>query len=142
MDTSILFYILFGTSLLGIGVVLALFKGILRLKVDDAKAANIAKAIYQGAMTFLWEEYRVIAVVILIIAAILAKFLGVIHAGSFLFGAILSLSTGLIGMKAATLANVRTTIAAKNQVNMLHLWLHSLVAVSWVLRLQVLVCLV
>jgi K(+)-stimulated pyrophosphate-energized sodium pump len=106
--------IIAAAGLLGIGVMLFLFNKITSIPVDHEKATSIAKAIRDGAMTFLLEEYKIIAVVALIVAVILGYFMSPLAAGAFIFGALLSLSTGFIGMRAATLANVRTTMAAKN----------------------------
>lgn len=106
--------IIAAAGLFGIGVMLFLFNKITSIPVDHEKATSIAQAIRDGAMTFLIEEYKIIAVVALIVAVILGYFMSPLAAGAFIFGALLSLSTGFIGMRAATLANVRTTMAAKN----------------------------
>ncbi|MGC2310287.1 MAG: sodium-translocating pyrophosphatase [Candidatus Babeliaceae bacterium] len=100
-------------GLIGLCIVWLLFNRIRSLKVDNARAAHIAKAIQTGAMTFLAEEYRVIAIVVAVLAVLLTYFGNMFAALSFLIGAALSLMTGFIGMCAATLANVRTTLAAQ-----------------------------
>ncbi len=100
--------------LLGLAIVAGLMAYIRSIKVDDAKAQHIASAIRSGAMTFLWEEYKVISFVVAIIALLLSYFGSVMAAAAFIAGSVLSLSTGFIGMCAATDANVRTTLAAKN----------------------------
>ncbi|MGB8367185.1 MAG: sodium-translocating pyrophosphatase [Candidatus Babeliales bacterium] len=110
------FFIFAGIASLGFIVVAGLFKAIQRLHVDDPKAAKIARAIFQGSMTFLREEYRIIAVVIVIIAGLLATVMkSPLAALLFTCGSLSSMLTGYIGMRAATLANVRTTIAAKEK---------------------------
>ena len=53
-----------GATLIGFLVVLYLFGRVRSLHVDDAKALHIAAAIRKGAMTFLKEEYKVIAIVV------------------------------------------------------------------------------
>jgi K(+)-stimulated pyrophosphate-energized sodium pump len=106
----------FGVALLGFAVVIFLLGAIKRLPVDHDKARFIADAIHDGAMTFLQEEYKIIAIAVVIIALILAFVLkSVIVPALFIFGAIFSMVTGFVGMVAATLANVRTTISAKNK---------------------------
>ena len=65
-------------------------------------------------MTFLYEEFKVIAAVVAVVAAALYWYITPLVALTFVIGALLSLLTGFIGMRAATAANVRTTIAAKN----------------------------
>ena len=101
------------TGLVGVAVVAWLFYKILRIRVDNEKAAHIAGAISQGAMTFLFVEYRIISVVVLVVAALLAYLFSPLAAGVFAVGALCSSITGFLGMRAATLANVRTTMAAK-----------------------------
>jgi K(+)-stimulated pyrophosphate-energized sodium pump len=110
------FIAIFATGIFGLGVVATLFKNIISIKVDNPVAQKIANAIAQGAMTFLKEEYKVISFAAALVAVALSFFLGHWAALSFVGGAILSLTTGFIGMRAATYANVRTTMAAKNQV--------------------------
>ena len=109
------FLIFVGAGICGLLVVLGLFVKIKSLCVDDKKANRIADAISEGAMTFLQEEYRLISVVVALVAGVLWYYFSPISAGVFIAGSILSLITGYIGMKAATLANVRTTMAAKQE---------------------------
>ncbi len=104
-----------GTTLIGFLVVLYLFGRVKSLKVEDAKALHIAAAIRNGAMTFLKEEYKVIGIVVAVLIPILIFSLGWLAALLFVVGALMSLLTGFIGMNAATQANVRTTMAAKQK---------------------------
>ena len=103
------------TGLFGIIVMIYLFNKITSITVDNEKANSIAQAIRDGAMTFLAEEYKIICAVALVVAAVLAYFMSIFAALTFIFGASLSLLAGFIGMRAATLANVRTTMAAKEK---------------------------
>lgn len=83
---------------------------------------TIAGHIARGAQAFLNREYRVIAVFVLSVAAILV-FTGLLSdsdtgqspmvAVSFFVGAFCSGAAGFIGMRVATKANVRTTNAAR-----------------------------
>ncbi len=101
-------------SLLGFGVVAILFYSIAKLPVSHPKAKQISDAIHAGAMAFLREEYTVIVVVVAIVALILAMiFKNILAAMIFISGALISMLVGFIGMMAATKANVRTTLAAK-----------------------------
>lgn len=102
-------------ALFGIGIVALLMQKIKSIRVDQEKAAHIAQAIRQGAFTFLQEEYKIILLVVAVLTLGGAILGGLTVALAFLSGAILSMSTGLIGMNAATLANVRTTLAARNE---------------------------
>jgi len=110
------FLIFTGIASIGLLVVATLLFSIQQLRVDNEKAAHIAKLIHNGAMTFLREEYKIIAFVVIIIAGILGFLLkNPLAALLFTSGSMLSMLTGWIGMRAATVANVRTTIAAKEK---------------------------
>lgn len=111
-----LFHLLFVTAVaLGCVSVAFLMHLITRTRVDDLKAAKIALAIRDGAMAFLWEEYKIIVGVIAVLCVVLGFYLSWLESGAFIGGAVLSLTTGFIGMNAATQANIRTAMAAKNQ---------------------------
>jgi K(+)-stimulated pyrophosphate-energized sodium pump len=97
----------------GFAMVAMLYSKIAAIAVTDKKAEHIAGAIHEGAMTFLAEEYRIILIVVALIAAVLGWFSSITLAGVFALGSVFSLVTGYLGMLAATKANVRTTMAAK-----------------------------
>lgn len=116
MSIDMLYALLAGAGFLGLGVMGFLYRKILSVEVTDAKAAKIAASIRLGAMTFLKEEYKLIVLAACLVSAVLWYFSSnVVIAGAFLFSSTLSMLTGFIGMRAATSANVRTTMAAKNQ---------------------------
>ncbi len=102
-----------GVGLVGLLTVWALLRQISSYHVTHEKAAHIAEAIRAGAMTFLKEEYRVILIVDVIAVILLAFFSSFLSAACFFIGSLLSLLAGAIGMHAATRANVRTTMAAR-----------------------------
>jgi len=108
------FLIFGGAAIGGLIVVISLLSRISSITVNNKKAERIAEAIRDGAMTFLREEYRLISVAVVAVAVVLGYFFSPLAAGIFVLGAIFSSMTGLLGMKAATMANVRTTMAAKN----------------------------
>ncbi len=107
--------ILIIASVVGLLVVFLLARRVAALPVDDEKAAAIARAIRLGAMTFLREEYRIIALVVLVGVLLLGWFSSPWAAAAFATGSILSLLTGYIGMRTATTANVRAALAARDQ---------------------------
>ncbi len=85
------------------------------------RMVRIAENISDGAMAFLKAEYRVLAIFVVVVAAILmftadaatsSYMIGV----SFILGAICSALAGFIGMRVATKANVRTTNAARESL--------------------------
>jgi K(+)-stimulated pyrophosphate-energized sodium pump len=77
---------------------------------------RIAGYIREGSMAFLRRQYQVLAVYAVVVFVAIGIGLGWLAGGSFLLGAFLSLLAGFIGMRAATLANVRTTEAARTGV--------------------------
>ena len=108
------FMILFVTAGLGFLTVIGLMRAITGIPVTHVKALQIADAIRTGAMTFLREEYKIIACAIIPLAFLLAYLFDTPLAGiTFVAGALGSMTTGLIGMWAATAANVRTTVQAQ-----------------------------
>ena len=85
---------------------------------DEMK--EIAGYIREGAMAFLNREYRVLAVFVVVVAALLAvanfsRGTSLV-AVSFIVGALCSGLAGFFGMRVATLANVRTTAAARSSI--------------------------
>jgi len=96
------------------GLVLAglIYLGIRKLPMGTDVMKDIAEQIHEGAMAFLKKEYTYLAVFIVVVFGLLFWQLNMQTALSFLFGTICSMTAGLIGMEAATQANVRTAQAA------------------------------
>ena len=102
------------------GAVALLFTFIKSKAVDKAdpgseRMKRIAGNITDGAMAFLRAEYRILLMVVIAVAVMLAAFYSDTRliALSFVVGAICSALAGFIGMKVATKANVRTANAAQ-----------------------------
>jgi len=104
-----------GASCAGFALIYFLMQKINQQQVADERASRIADAIRIGAMTFLREEYRVIFYVVFPILVLLGYFGSLYASACFFAGSFFSLTCGLIGMHAATRANVRTTMAAKEK---------------------------
>ncbi len=90
-------------------------------EVGTERMAKIAKAIADGAMAFLKAEYRVLAFFVVLVAILLGisgntADSSPLIALSFIIGAICSALAGMIGMRVATKANVRTTNAARSSL--------------------------
>ena len=78
----------------------------------NARMQEIASAIAEGANAFLMSEYKILAIFIVVLFALIAVFINIGTAVCFLFGALFSIAAGFCGMKVATKANVRTANAA------------------------------
>ncbi|NLG34701.1 MAG: sodium-translocating pyrophosphatase, partial [Lentisphaerae bacterium] len=77
---------------------------------------EIGAAVREGAMAFLSREYRVLALVVVLVAVLLAVINSgpvKLVAGAFVFGAFCSALSGFFGMRVATASNMRTTHAAR-----------------------------
>jgi len=86
----------------------------------------IGKWVADGAMAFLKQEYRVLAIFVVAVAVLLgvsnqmvgaAQNTNGIIAVSFILGALCSALAGFFGMKTATAANIRTASAARKGLN-------------------------
>jgi len=117
-----LVYILPVAGLVGLLYTFIRSSWVSRQEVGEQRLADIAKNIADGAMAFLKAEYRILSIFVIAVAVLLA-FKGMREANSnywvalsFIVGAISSAVAGLIGMRVATKANVRTTNAAKNSL--------------------------
>tara|TARA_Y100000310_G_scaffold129836_1_gene129014 strand:+ start:6514 stop:8460 length:1947 start_codon:yes stop_codon:yes gene_type:complete len=105
-------YELFIAPLLAFITVYILNGQINKADPGNKEMQEISGAVRQGAMAFLKSEYKILAGVVVILAVLLAVFLNIQTAVSFLFGAITSVAAGFIGMLTATKSNVKTTQAA------------------------------
>ena len=73
---------------------------------------NIASAISEGARAFLFSEYKVLAVFIVVLFILIGLFINWGTAICFVIGACCSILAGFFGMNTATKANVRTAQGA------------------------------
>ena len=97
----------------GLVFAMRLYKGIVRRPTGDELMTSIAAEIQLGAMTYLRAQYVKIGIFALVVAILLSVQHGFDTSLAFLLGALASAAAGLVGMYAATKANVRVTAAAR-----------------------------
>ncbi|MGB2478588.1 MAG: sodium/proton-translocating pyrophosphatase, partial [Candidatus Poseidoniaceae archaeon] len=104
-----------GAALVGLIVAFVLYKKNDSIEIEDKKVAEITQEIQDGAMAFLWAEYKILSIFVVIVAGLLYADTGDIYTPvAFLAGAVASVLAGFSGMRAATSANGRTAMAAKS----------------------------
>ena len=99
-----------------VALLFAFYKIALVSKQDAGteRMKEIAAAINDGAKAFLFAEYKILAIFVVVLFIAIGLGLGSwITALCFLFGALFSILAGYIGMNVATKANVRTANAAR-----------------------------
>ena len=103
----------------GLIIAFILLSRIVRYPGGEGKVAKIAEKIHRGAMVFMKREFLLISIFALVIGGALFLFqkpeYGRAQSLAFFLGALSSSLAGFIGMYTATKANVRTTLAAKNE---------------------------
>ncbi|HNF49959.1 MAG TPA: sodium-translocating pyrophosphatase [Chitinophagales bacterium] len=118
-----LFFVVPAMGLFGLLITFVKFNWVKKQDAGDANMKELAGYIADGAIAFLKAEWKILTY-FGIIAAVLLAVLGFaggegsspVIALAFLTGAIFSATAGYIGMKVATLANVRTTQAARTSL--------------------------
>ena len=90
------------------------FLTVKRRSPGNSEMRGVAGLIRVGAMAFLYREYRILALFVIVVGVLIGWKLGMPMAICFAVGAICSILAGWFGMQAATLANSRTSEAARS----------------------------
>jgi len=111
LDTYLLVSTLAGAVALLFAYFLA--SGIAKADAGTDRMKEIAGYIHEGAMAFLFREYRYLVVFAALVFIVLSVFINWQTAVCFIAGALCSVLAGYFGLQVATRANVRTTQAAR-----------------------------
>ncbi len=94
------------------------FYGVKKLNAGTPLMQEIAGAIQEGADAFIRHEYKVIFSIAILIAILLGVVVSWYTGVSFILGALMSASAGWVGMKIATIANVRVSNTARETTSL------------------------
>ena len=123
MDYNVLFWFVPAASVLALAFAAYFYKQMKAESEGTERMAYIAKAVRQGAMAYLKQQYKVVSVVFVCLAAVFAVMAYVFKIQNewvpfaFLTGGLFSGLSGFFGMKTATYASARTANAARNSMN-------------------------
>ena len=97
----------------GLVATMATFFALKKQPAGTAAMQGLASQIQVGAMAFLRAEYMVLLPFLIIVAVLLSMAVGTKTGIAYILGGLASVAAGWIGMKGATIANVRTAEAAR-----------------------------
>jgi K(+)-stimulated pyrophosphate-energized sodium pump len=100
-------------GLVGLVATAATYLGVKRQPDGSQPMKDLAEQIHLGAMAFLKAEYVILLPFLLVIAILLGLAIDPKTGVAYLIGGLCSIASGWIGMQGATIANVRTTEAAR-----------------------------
>ncbi len=110
-------------ALAGLAYALMLVKQVRTADQGTTRMQEIARAVREGANAYLYRQFRVVGVLIVLITVVLffaAKASGAVpeiawgRAVAFLIGSTFSATVGFVGMRLATTGNLRVAAAAKS----------------------------
>ncbi len=106
-------YLALASALAGLGLAFYYFGLVKKESPGNPRMVELMEEIALGARAFLKQEYTYVAVFVVVMAVLVGAVVAPLGALSYIFGAFLSALAGYIGMTVATMANARTTEAAR-----------------------------
>ena len=110
---TIWYIVIFGIVAVTICYILFNYFRIKKMPEGNEEMKEMAGIIRSGAKAFMKTEYRTIAIVVAAVALVFSLFVEKTSGITFLIGALMSSSVCILGMSAATYANVRTANKAQ-----------------------------
>lgn len=120
---SNLFWMVPASAAITLGVAFFLFRQMKTKSEGTEKMKKIALYVRRGAMAYLKQQYKIVLIVFICIAAVFAVLAYVLRVqnpwvpGAFLTGGFFSALAGFFGMRTATQASARTAHAARESLN-------------------------
>ena len=121
-DLTVLMYVVLAASVLALGFAYFFYRSMLGKDEGTELMKTIASHVRKGAMAYLKQQYKVVTIVFLVLAAVFAIMAyfnlqnGIVWF-AFLTGGFFSGLAGFFGMKTATYASARTANAARQSLN-------------------------
>ena len=106
-------YLALFSALAALGLAVFFFLDVKKASPGDERMVQLMTQIQDGARAFLKQEYTWVSVFVVVLAILIALLIAPTAAVSYVLGAVLSAVAGYVGMTVATMANARTTEAAK-----------------------------
>lgn len=110
-------WIIVAICVLTIAYVVFNYIRIKRMEEGTERMIKMSGIIREGANVFLKKEFTTIGIVVLVIAVLLSLFIEKFSGITYVFGALMSSTVCVLGMKSATYANVRTANTAKKTMS-------------------------
>ncbi len=119
---SNIFFLVPFAAIVAMGFALYFFKQMMRESEGTDTMKKIAQYVRDGAMSYLWQQYKVVSIVFVVLALVFTvmAYFGLQNAWvpfAFLTGGFFSALAGFFGMKTATYASARTAHAASKSLN-------------------------
>ncbi len=122
-NTPTIFYLVPAASVVALIFAWLFYRNMKRQNEGTERMKEIAHHVRVGAMAYLRQQYKVVVIVFLVLAAFFAVLAYVLHVQNewvpfaFLTGGLFSGLAGYFGMKTATHASARTAHAAQQSLN-------------------------
>ncbi len=107
-------YLALVSALAALGLAGFFYTDVKKASPGNDRMVFLMNEIQKGAKAFLRQEYTWVSVFVVILAVLIAAVIHPLAAVSYVLGAVLSATAGYAGMTVATMANARTTEAAKD----------------------------
>ncbi|MDZ7673485.1 MAG: sodium-translocating pyrophosphatase [Acidimicrobiales bacterium] len=106
-------YLALVSALAGLGLAAFYFSAVKKESSGNDRMTELMLEIQAGARAFIKQEYTYVAAFVVVMAVLVAVLVTPLGAVTYIFGAVLSALAGYVGMTVATMANARTTEAAR-----------------------------